>query len=281
MRRLLILTAALLPLLAAYPSSAEKAGISKPASSSSVFAPTGKLATGLEAVEKAEYVAAEKDLKAVTGKDVARATIGLARIAYDTGKYGDAETLAKKAMGLAGSDVAVKSDAAGWQALALLSVGKIEEAIKVAEPFRDEVKAARARGALVEALVRKGDLEEARKEADTLEADSETEDPVYKDPGALACVGRAAHAVRHVKYANSTFKEAQRLQKGHVETNIAWARLFLDWYDPGHAEASVKDVLTTAPDHPMGHLMRADVQVARRVTNTRRHRARSLREAPA
>ncbi len=262
MRRLLILPLLVLPLFASAPSSAQKAGISKPASSSSVFAPTGKLATGLEAVEKADYAAAEKDLKAVTGKDAARATVGLARIAYDTGKYGDAESLAKKAVGQAGSDAAVKSDAAGWQALALLAVGKIEEAIKVAEPFRDEVKAARARSALVEALVRKGDLEEARKEADTLEADSETEDPVYKEPGALACVGRAAHAVRHVKYANSTFKEAQRLQKGHVETNVAWARLFLDWYDPGHAEASVKDVLATAPDHPMGHLLRAEVKLA-------------------
>lgn len=262
MRRLLIVTAALLPLLAAYPSSAEKAGISKPATSSSVFAPTGKLASGLEAVEKADYVNAEKDLKAVTGKDTARATIGLARIAFDTGKYSDAETLAKKAMGLAGSDVAVRADAAGYQAMALMAVGKIDEAIKVAEPFRDEVKAPRARGALVEALARKGDLDEAKKEADTLEADSETEDPVYKEPGALACVGRAAHAVRHVKYANSTFKEAQRLQKGHVETNIAWARLFLDWYDPGHAEASVKDVLSTAPDHPMGHILRAEVKLA-------------------
>jgi len=259
---LLVLPLLVLPLLVAQPSSAQKAGIAKPATSSSVFVPTGKLASGLESVEKSDYTAAEKDLKAVTGKDAARATVGLARIAFDTGKYSDAETLAKKAAGLAGSDVAVKADAIGWQGLALLAVGKIDEAIKACEPFRDEVKAPRARSVIVEGYVRKGDRDEARNVADALESDSEGDDPVYKDPAALACVGRAAHAVRHVKYANSTFKEAQRLQKGHVETNLAWARLFLDWYDPGHAQESVRDVLKTAPDNPWGHLLAAEVKLA-------------------
>ncbi len=261
-RPLLLVPVLLAPLLFAEPSSAQKAGISKPAAASSVFTPTGKLASGLEALERAEYAAAEKDLKAVSGKDAARATIGLARVAFDTGKYAEAEALAKKAIGQAGADVAVKSDAAGWQAQALLAVGKVDEAIKVADAWRDEPKAARARAALVEALVRKGEIDDARNAADTLEADSEGDDPVYKDPAALACVGRAAHAVRHVKYANSTFKEAQKLKPGHVETNVAWARLFLDWYDPGHAAESVRDVLKTAPDHPMGHLLQAEVKLA-------------------
>lgn len=259
---LLVLPLLVLPLLVSPPSAAQKAGIAKPAASSSVFVPSGKLASGLEALEKSEYAAAEKDLKAVTGKDAARATIGLARIAYDKGQYGDTETLAKKAAGLAGSDLAVKADAIGWQGLALLAVGKIDEAIKACEPYRDEVKAPRARSVIVEAYVRKGDRDEARNVADALESDSEGDDPVYKDPAALACVGRAAHAVRHVKYANSTFKEAQRLQKGHVETNLAWARLFLDWYDPGHAQESVRDVLKTAPDNPWGHLLAAEVKLA-------------------
>ncbi|MBI2394393.1 MAG: tetratricopeptide repeat protein [Deltaproteobacteria bacterium] len=261
-RRLLVLPLLLVPFLAAGPSAAQKAGIAKPATSSSVFVPTGKLASGLEALERSEYAAAEKDLKSVTGKDAARATVGLARAAYDTGRYADAETLAKKAAGLAGKDVEAKADALGWQGMALLAVGKIDEAIKACESMRDEPKAPRARGVLVEAYVRKGDRDEARNIADALESDSEGEDPVYKDPASLACVGRAAHAVRHVKYANSTFKEAHKLQKGHVETNIAWARLFLDWYDPGHAEESVRDVLKSAPDNPWGHLLRAEVKLA-------------------
>ncbi len=254
-RSLLVLPLLLLPV---FVTPAATADIKQPVVA---FEPTGKLKSGLEALEKAEYATAEKDLKAVTGKDAARATIGLARIAYETGKYADAEASAKKAMALAGSDVAVKSDAAGWQAMALLAIGKVDDAIKVVEPFRDEVKAARARGVLVEALVRRGDTDEARNVADALESDSEGDDPVYADPAALACVGRAAHAVRHVKYANSTFKAAQKLKKGHVETNIAWARLFMDWYDPGHAEESVKDVLSSAPDHPIGHLLRAEVKL--------------------
>ena len=37
--------------------------------------PTGKLAEGLEALDKADYVEAEKLLKAATGKDVAKANV--------------------------------------------------------------------------------------------------------------------------------------------------------------------------------------------------------------
>ena len=239
-----------------------KAGIAKPAGSVVGFQATGKLGSGLEALEKAEYAAAKKDLEAVSGKDLARATIGLARIAYDAGKYAEAEALAKKAAGQAGKDDDAKHDAVGWQATAALAVGRVEDAIKIAETLRDESKAPRARGILVEALVRKGDREEARKVCDALEADSEGDDAIWKDPASLACVGRAAHAMRDVKYANQTFKEAQRLRPKHVETNLAWARLFLDWYDIGHAEESVRDVLSTAPDHPQGHLLKAEVKLA-------------------
>jgi tetratricopeptide (TPR) repeat protein len=264
------LLVSLLPVLpfalvaAPMPSSAQSAakppaGLEKPKSAG--FVPTGKLASGLAALEKAEFAAAKKDLEAVTGKDQARATVGLARVAYDTGKFAEAEALAKKAAALAGKEVAVRAEAIGWQAQALLSTGKIDAAIQITEPLRDEVAAPRARAALVEALVRKGDRDEARNVADALEADSEGDDPAYKDPGALASVGRAAHAVRHVKYANSTFKEAQRIAPKHVETNLAWARLFLDWYDPGHAEESVRDALATAPDHPMAHLLKAEVRL--------------------
>ena len=224
--------------------------------------PTGKLATGLEALEKSDYATAEKDLKAATGKDVAKATIGLARIACDTGKYGDCEAMAKKAAGLSASDLATKYDAIGWQATCVLAVGKVDDAKKLVDPLRDEVKAARARSILVLALVRQGDRDEARKAADTLEADSETEDPVYATPEGLAVVGRAAHAVRDIKYANGTFKAAFKLQKNHVETNLYWARLFLDYYDPGHAEECVRDVLAVAPDNPWAHMMKAEVKLA-------------------
>ena len=244
------------------PAPTGKASVAKPASSVVGFQATGKLATGLEALEKSDYATAKKDLEAVSGKDLARATIGLARIAFDSGRYADAESLAKKAAGQAGKDEDAKHDAIGWQATAALAVGRVEDAIKIADALRDETKAPRARGILVEALVRKGDRDEARKVADALEADSEGDDPIWKDPASLACVGRAAHAMRDVKYANSTFKEAQRLKPKHVETNVAWARLFLDWYDIGHAEESVRDVLATAPDHPLGHLLAAEVKLA-------------------
>ena len=223
---------------------------------------TGKLGEGWAALEKSDYAEAKKALEAATGKDAAKATVGLARLLLETGKYEDAVTTAKKAAGLAGSDLAVKYDARGYEGAALLAMGKVDDARKVVEPLRDEVKAPRARSLLVQLLIRQGDRDEARNVADALESDSEGSDPVYQTPDALAAVGRAAHAMRDVKYANSTFKEAFKLQKDHVETNLSWARLFLDYYDPGHAEESVRDALRVAPHNPLAHLLRAEVKLA-------------------
>ncbi len=230
--------------------------------SSAAAKPTGKLGSGLEALERAEYSAAEADLKAVSGKDAARAQAALARAAYEQGRFAEAESLAKKAEASAGADRVAKFDALGWRAQAMLAVGKVADVVKLVDPVRDEVEAPRARAALVEALVRSGDRDEANKAADALEADSEGDSAVYTDPAALACVGRAAFLVRHRKYANQTLQLANRQQKKHVETNAVWARLYLDSYDPGHAEESVRDLLATAPNHPWGHLLNAEVKLA-------------------
>lgn len=223
---------------------------------------TGPLAEGLDALEKSDYAAAEKSLKSVSGKDAAKATIGLARLQFETGRYEDAATTAKKAAGLAGTDLATKSEAIGWQGAATLAVGKVDEARKIVEPLRDEVKAPRARALLVEILLRVGDRDEARNVADALESDSEGDDAVYQTPSALAVVGRAAHLMRDVKYANGTFKAAFKLKKNDVETNLEWARLFLDYYDPGHAEESVRDALKVSPNNAEAHLLRAEVKLA-------------------
>jgi tetratricopeptide (TPR) repeat protein len=257
--------ALLLPLIAFAPIASAgpgEAGIKPAGSSSAKPAPTGKLGTGLEALEKSDYATAEADLKAVTGKDVARATVGLARLAYETGKYADAESLAKKGATQAGTDAETKFDAIGWQGMAMLATGRIEDAIKLTEPLDDEQKAPRARMVLVDAYLRKGERDDARKSADKLQADSEGDsDEVYKNASALACVGRVSHLVRDIKYANGTFKEAQRTQKKHVETNLYWARLFLDYYDPGHAEESVRDVLAVAPNNAMAHVLSAEIKL--------------------
>jgi tetratricopeptide (TPR) repeat protein len=255
----------LVPLIAFAPSAIAgpaEAGIKPAGSATTRPAPTGKLGTGLEALEKSDYATAEADLKAVTGKDVAKATVGLAQLAYETGKYPEAESLAKKAVGQAGSDAETKFDAIGWQGMAMLATGRLDDAIKLTEPLDDEQKAPRPRMVLVDAYVRKGERDDARKSADKLQADSEGDaDEVYKTPWALACVGRVSYLVRDVKYANGTFKEAHRAQKKHVETNLYWARLFLDYYDPGHAEESVRDALAIAPNNAMAHVLQAEIKL--------------------
>ncbi|MFI5299888.1 MAG: tetratricopeptide repeat protein [Polyangiales bacterium] len=226
------------------------------------LARTGKLASGWEALEKGDFATAEADLKTVTGADSARATLGLARVAYEAGKLADAETLAKKASSQAGSALEIKYDATAWAAKSLLARGKLDEARKLVEPLRDELKAPRARSLLVEIMLRQGQRDDARNVTDALDGDSEGDDIVFKDPAMLAVVGRAAHLTRQVKFANATFKEASRLQKKHVETNLEWAALFLDFYDVGHAKECLRDIKSVAPDHPRTHLLAADIALA-------------------
>jgi tetratricopeptide (TPR) repeat protein len=67
------------------------------------------------------------------------------------------------------------------------------------------------------------------------------------DAEGLAMVGRAAFLLRSPKDANRAFNEAERVDRGAVETLLWHAELFLDTYDPGHAEEALNEALAIAP----------------------------------
>ena len=141
LRRLAALLPWILPIaLVSSGAPAQTAGMKSPVAKASVAATTtssaglkpnvpppamtGKIGEGWAALEKSDYAEAKKALEAVTGKDAGKATVGLARLLLETGKYEDAVTSAKKAAGLAGSDLAVKYDARGYEGAALLAMAR-------------------------------------------------------------------------------------------------------------------------------------------------------------
>ena len=216
-------------------------------------APSGPLATGLAALAASEYATAETELAQVKGAGEADAKLGLARAAFEQGKYADADRHAQAAA----SSAAHRVKAAVVRAEVLEATGKIQDAIKLL----DSVKAGkgadvrRARLLLGEYLIAVG------KRADA-------DDPLHKvvdeyndgtitgqDAEGYAHVGRAAFLLRSSKDANTAFKESERADKKRVETLLWAAELFLDKYDAGHAEEELKEALAVAPK-------RADIFVA-------------------
>jgi cellulose synthase operon protein C len=208
-------------------------------------APSGPLATGLVALAASDYATAEAELAKVKGPGESDARIGLAQAAFEQGKYESADKHAQAAW----SSAAHKVKAAVLRAQILASTGKKPEAIKLLDALKGGKGAdvRRARLLLGEYLIDVG----RRADAD---------DPLHKvideyndgtitgqDAEGNAHVGRAAFLLRSPKDANTAFKESERADKKRVETFLWAAELFLDKYDPGHAEEELKDALAVAP----------------------------------
>jgi tetratricopeptide (TPR) repeat protein len=207
--------------------------------------PTGPLATGLAALAASDYPTAETDLAQVKGANEADAKLGLARAAFEQGKYADADRHAQAAS----SSAAHKVRASILRAEVLAATGKKLEAIKLL----DTVKAGKGADVRhVRLLLGEYLIDVGRR--------SDADDPLHKvieeyndgtitgqDAEGNAHVGRAAFLLRSPKDANTAFKESERADKKRVETLLWAAELFLDKYDAGHAEEELKEALAVAP----------------------------------
>jgi tetratricopeptide (TPR) repeat protein len=198
------------------------------------------LAAGTAALAKSDYATAEKELAKASGAD---ASLALARTMLEQGKLAEADKHAQAALG------AQKVRATTIRAQILAAQGKLQDAIKLLETVKTGKGAdvRRARLVLGEYLIAAG----RRSDAD---------DPLHKvvdeyndgsvtntDAVGLAEIGRAAFLLRSPKDANTAFNESERADKKRVETLLWRAELFLDKYDPGHAEEVAKEALAIAP----------------------------------
>ena len=222
-------------------------------------APSGPLAAGLTALTASDYATAETELAKVAGAGEADAKIGLAQAALEQGKYLDVEKYVQSAS----SSAAHKVKAAAIRAQMLWATGKKTDAIKLLESVKTGKGAdvRRVRLLLGEYLIDTGKRSDA--EDPLLKVIEEYNDNTItgQDAVGLADVGRAAFLLRKPKDANTAFKESERADKKRVETLLWAGELFLDKYDPGHAEEEIKEALEVAPKRADGIVLLARVKL--------------------
>lgn len=215
------------------------------------------LATG----RYAKAAALTRPLASKGGQLGAKAALVLGRVELETGQYEKAVASARRA-------ARAKSTRAAAHELegeALLRQGKVREAISALEK---SVRAAgdgdgwRARLILARAQVREGNWLAARPLFDAI-ADGYNDGAIDEnDPEDMMAVAAAVVALEYFQDGNETFAAATKLDPSRVETQTEWARLFLQKYDPGHAEECVRDALKANPNHAEAHLLMAKVRMA-------------------
>jgi len=80
-----------------------------------------------------------------------------------------------------------------------------------------------------------------------------------RDAEPLVYVGIAARALGAYQDANQAFRESAAADPTRVETQLEWARLFLEKYDAGHAAECVRDALSHDPRNAEAHALMARV----------------------
>jgi len=154
-------------------------------------------------------------------------------------------------------------DAKTARAETLFHSGKREEAVKLLESVQSAQTYAsrRAHLALGEFRIAMGHRADAEAPLMEIISDYNSDGINSKDTAGLALVGRAATLLRSPKDANKSFNEAERGDKKNVEARLWHAALFLDTYDPGHAEEVTNEALVAEPKNARAMLMLARIKL--------------------
>jgi Tfp pilus assembly protein PilF len=214
---------------------------------------------GEAAARTSDYAVAEKALLAVSGQGRGAARLTLARIMIEQGRFADADRYAADAA----ADPAQNAAAAVLHARSLASRGNVAEAIRLLVPLKDIAGPGgrRVRLALGELLIRSGKRADAEPILLRFAAEYGDDTINATDAEGLAMVGRAMQLLRHAKDANRAFNESERAQRGRVETLLWRADLYVDKYDPGHAEEVLTEALKIAPHRADAMVMLARVKL--------------------
>jgi cellulose synthase operon protein C len=191
------------------------------------------------------------------GSPAPAARLALARLALITGRYSEAEAHARAAA----KDAGLRAVALTLAGESLAARGQLAEAEVTLRAVADASAAHRARVLLGRVLERQG-KPEARSWFYKLVAAYNDDTISLRDGEGLAYVGMAAWALGAARDANEAFQQATRADAERVETQIEWARLFLEKYDTGHAEESVRHALGRNPNHPEARELLARIRIA-------------------
>ena len=219
-----------------------------------------------------KYAEAEAALAKIPGSERGRADLILARLDVERGRYDEALRLLAKLEAASGPLALV---AKVQHARIMAAQGDVPKAIGLLEPDASAkgAEGRRVRLQLGELLVQAGRRAEAT--APLTAITDEYTNMAESDAAGLAEVGRAAQLLRSPKDANRAYTESEDAAKGgrHGEPAprellvngaelLLWrGELFLDKYDPGHAEEVAKDALARAPNLPEAHVAMARVKL--------------------
>ncbi len=204
--------------------------------------------TGKKALFQSRYADAEKALKAAVAQgSKGPPELDLAEVYLRTGRY---EEAAQQAGSAQGGEPALIERKALISARALLRRGQLDEAERVLRAVETVPEARAARVLLGELLIQRGRRDDARGPLFTLIEDYNEDRIKDEDATNMALVGRAAYLLRSPKDANDAFNAAERGGASDRELMLWRAALFLEKYDPGHAEEVLSELLERAPNDP-------------------------------
>jgi predicted Zn-dependent protease len=220
---------------------------------------TGPLASALEAAKTSDYPTAEKELAAIRGADQPLAQVTLARVLLEQGRYADADRVARAA----GGDVDARNLGLSVRAQALFAQGKQVDAIHLLEAAKDvSGRGGRSvRLLLGQYRIATGHRKDADDPLHSIIEDYNNDRITSTDAEGLAIAGRAAYLLRSPKDANKLFNESEKADPTWVDGLLWHAILFVETYDPGHAEETLNQARKIAPHRPELAIMLARVKL--------------------
>jgi tetratricopeptide (TPR) repeat protein len=185
--------------------------------------------------------------------------VSLAGAALEEGRFSDADRYLTAAVANPSERIA----AIAMRGELLMAQGKVDDAIKLLDPVKDApgTSGRRIRLELGELLIRSGHRADAEPILLTFADEYDNDAIAQTDAEGLAMLGRAMHLLRHPKDANRAYDESERAERGRVETLLWRADLYIDKYDPGHAEEVLEEALKIAPRRADAMVLLARVKV--------------------
>lgn len=217
-----------------------------------------RLTRGERALAKSEYSRAEADFRAaLTGPSAARAALGLARVLLLTGRYSEALESARAAE----KEPTLAEAAACVAAEALRSEGRLAEALAAVEEISRKEGTWAARLMAGEIDLERGQRKLAEPLLMSL-IEAYNDERISEDDGdALTLAARAAWLLKSPKDANTLFDAAERAKSKDPQLLLWRAELFLEKYDPAHAEQVLREFMERAPAHPRALTLLAQVRL--------------------
>ena len=211
------------------------------------------------ALAHGSYTAARQAYTALAGSlsgaDQAKATLGLARVLFETGDYAGATDAAERAS----HEPTLRLAAGTFRAETLVARGKVDDAEQQLTALVADPTAFRAHLVLGRLLQARGRKTEAEPHLMALVQAFNDDHITDRDAEGLMLVALSARALGSYQDANDAFQSSVRADAQRVETQLEWAELFLEKYDAGHAEECVRDALAINPKSPRAHALRARI----------------------